>query len=250
MTTTDIFIKTYYKDYAWLEWCLKSIAKFTSGYRNIVIVSDTGPRIPENFISIVPFNIHYVDLPKKSPTFVEHGVGYLWQQYIKLTWYEYTDADEVFIIDSDEMFTCSTNIQDFRISGKFPWYYRDWSRAGTGRCWKPSTDFMLKHDTPFDAMSVSGFVFQKKTSIALKNHICYIHDVGDIWDIVLKYDMPTFSEFNIYGNFVYLYDRDEYVWVINADISQIINTTIKKDWSWGGLTRKNMRERQEILNRV
>jgi hypothetical protein len=35
---TDIFIRTYGKDLEWLKYCLRSVAKYCSGFRQIVIV--------------------------------------------------------------------------------------------------------------------------------------------------------------------------------------------------------------------
>ena len=50
----DIFIKTYHKDFIWLEYCIKSIKKFCKGFRDVVIVSDDdGNLIPENITKII-----------------------------------------------------------------------------------------------------------------------------------------------------------------------------------------------------
>ena len=35
---TSIFIKSYKDDYKWLRYCLESIAKFVTGYEQIVVV--------------------------------------------------------------------------------------------------------------------------------------------------------------------------------------------------------------------
>ena len=39
---TDIFIKTYPGDFIWLKYCIRSIEKFVTGFRNIIIVTDSG----------------------------------------------------------------------------------------------------------------------------------------------------------------------------------------------------------------
>jgi hypothetical protein len=250
MGNCDIFIKTYYKDFVWLEWCLKSIKKFASGFRKIIIVSDAGMTIPASFSDIIPFTIFYVPLPNKRPSYVEHGVGYLWQQYIKLSWYNYSDADEVLILDSDEMLTVPTTPDSFKTGGKYNWFYRDWDLSCSGICWKDSTEMMLESVSPYDAMIITGFILQKETTIALKNRMCSLQEVNDIWDIVTKRNIRTFSEFNIFGNFVFLFGRKEYNCIINEDLSNTINWTIKKDWSWGGITVDNITERQSILDSV
>jgi len=249
MTTTDIFIKTYHKDFIWLKWCLLSIKKFSSGFRDVVIVTDSGHIIPPDLIDILPVKVFYVDLPIEQPENVEHGLGYLWQQYIKLTWYEYTDADEVLILDSDEMLTVPTTPESFKVDGKYCWYYKLWNQMGNGQCWKKSTDELFDIDTTYSGMCITGFIMLKSTSIALKNHLCKKHDTLNIWDIFVKYNMKTASEFNIFGAFIMIFDRQEYQQKIldNKSGRVAFNCTILKDWSWGGLTEENIIRRNKIL---
>lgn len=244
---TDIFIKTYHKDFKWLPFCLKSIEKFANGFRHVIIVSDNdGHIIPEEYLN-EKYKVIYVDIPSRQPTFVEHGVGYLWQQYIKLMWYTYSEADTVLIMDSDEMLTKIITPDSFKRDGKFTWNYRTWDKAGSGICWKKSTDFLLNIDSIFDAMSITGFILQRHTSIALKNHLCSIHERDDIWDIFIKYDMPTASEFNLFGSFIHHFDRTEYTQVLDYNEVNCINYTIRKAWSWGGISKEEELERNIIL---
>ena len=249
MTVTDIFIKTYHKDFMWLEYCLKSIKKYASDFRNVVVVSDNVQhRIPSNLLNIVPITVFYVNLPTNAPTFIEHGLGYLWQQYIKMTWYNYSDADEVLVLDSDEMLTEFTTPNSFKTDGKYHWLYRSWEEAGNGICWKDSTEFLLNKKSNYEAMVITGFILQKETLIALKNHICSIHRTNDIWDILVNYNMKTCSEFNLIGNFIHSFGRVEYTKIFSEhERKQVFNNTIKKDWSWGGITDTIRKEKEEIL---
>ena len=99
---TDIFIKTYPGDFIWLEYCIKSIEKFVTGFRDIVIVTDSGTELKID--SSLPIKIFYEDLPNEThPCPV--GIGYAWAQSVKLNWTKYTDADYILQIDSDTMFT-------------------------------------------------------------------------------------------------------------------------------------------------
>jgi len=250
--TTDIFIKTYHKDFMWLRWCLMSIKKFSSGFRDVVVVTDSGYTIPSEFLKIIPLKIFYVDLPTKKPSVVEHGLGYLWQQYIKLSWYEYTDADEVLILDSDEMLTVVTTPDSFKIDDKYAWYFKLWDEMGDGKCWKKTTDELFGVDTEYSGMCITGFIMLKSTSIALKNHLCAKHECSSIWDIFVKYDMKTASEFNVFGVFIMLFDQQEYNQIILNNNYHVrpFNHTILKDWSWGGLTVENISRRQKILHPI
>ena len=58
---TDIFIKTYPGDFIWLEYCIRSIEKFVTGFRDIVIITDSGTelKIDSNLpIKIMLLTIH------------------------------------------------------------------------------------------------------------------------------------------------------------------------------------------------
>jgi hypothetical protein len=246
---TDIFIKTYHKDFVWLEWCLKSIKKFASGFRNIIIVTeDDGNVVPNDYLRIIPVKVFYVAFPDKTPSVVEHGVGYLWQQYIKLTWYNYSDADAVLILDSDEMLTRRTTPENFKFNGKSVWYYREWKDAGDGICWKAPTDRLLQIDTKYDAMRITGFLLNKETTLNLKKYLCERNDTQDIWDIFVKLDMATCSEFNLFGSYILLSNDETYHKSFKDDISNSFNNTIKKDWSWGGMNEEIIAERCKILS--
>jgi len=237
-------------DFIWLEWCLKSIKKYAVGFRNIIIVSDNdGKTLPASFLEIIPLKVFYVNLPEKTPTYVEHGLGYLWQQNIKLTWYEYTDADEVLVLDSDEMLTAPICPEDFKTNSKYNWFYRDWNDMGNGKCWKESTEKLLGIETKVSGMCMTGFILQKETSIGLKNHLCSRNSVNSIWDIFVKENMETASEFNIFGCYIKYFDRHEYNQiVIDNNFNIYINNTIKKDWSWGGLSIQQIIDREKILS--
>jgi hypothetical protein len=246
MVVVDIFIKTYHKDFVWLQYCLKSIQKFATGFRNVVIISDNdGHKIPNEYL-IPHCEVFYVDIPQKQPTYVEHGIGYLWQQNIKLNWIEYSDADSVLVIDSDEIVTQAITPDSFKKNNKFVWNYKLWSEAGNTIRWKESTDFLIKMNTEYDAMVISGFVFQRDTTIALKIYLCSIHDTTNIWDIFVKYNMKTASEFNIFGSFIREFNRCEYTAITDYSIENCINFSIRKYWSWGGLSK----EEEDIRNKI
>lgn len=248
----DIFIKTYYKDFVWLPYCLRSIKKFASGFRNVIIVSDNdGHTIPQNILDILPVKVYYVNLPVKTPTFSCHGIGYSWQQYIKLTWYEYSDADVVLSIDSDRMFSNFVTPETFKLDGRYIWFYRDWSKAGDGICHKSHTDKLLGLNTEFDAMLPPVYILRKDTLIALRNYLITHHANGDhsiktIWDVIVLLNMKTLSEFNIIGSFIHHFNRNEYVKLINDSRSSVY--PVLSSWSWGGLKDEDREMREKILN--
>jgi len=243
---TDIFIKTYHKDFLWLEYCLKSIRKFGSGFRDVVIVSDDdGHTVPESLLNVLPCKVFYVKLPSKRPKKSNHGIGYMWQQYIKLTWHRYSDADVAVMMDSDRMFTCAFTPESFQKDGKQRWDYRRWADAGSAISHKPTTDLLLGFSTPYEAMMYLPLPFTRGATFALEAYLNTIHKTKDIWEIILKHDLASMSEFNVYGNFIHHVQMPDYY--ISYDASGVYQSTVIGSWSWGGLAKDDKARRDAIL---
>jgi hypothetical protein len=244
---TSIFIKTYYKDFQWLQYLLPSIEKYTDGFQSVVIVSDNdGHKVPDEYINTIKkyrVDLFYVDLPTKVPQDVEHpGVGYIWQQYIKLHWFRYCSSDAVLVLDSDEVIITHTVPDDFKYNGKWIWGYRRWEDAEHAICHKPSTDRFLRMDTAYEAMCEVGFVLSRDSTEQL---LKYLAD-QDLWKFMVDNNIGKLSEYNIYGSFVYhIYNR-EYFHNINRQIPRKHNIIIR--WSWGGITDQIHQENIKYIN--
>jgi hypothetical protein len=244
---TDIFIKTYHGDFCWLDGCLKSIKKFCSGFRDVVIVSDDGKLLPPKLLEILPVKVFYVPITDKFPENMAVGVGYAWQQNIKLEWYKYTDADMVIVVDSDEMFTSQVTPEHFMTNGKLNWWARTWAEVPECKFHKPSTDLILQTDTPYETMIFPVFPLHRQTTIECIQYLCKLHDVSCFWDIILKHNLKHISEYNIFGNYINLLKPP--VYNLRLDLTNAFNYhAIKVDWSWGGLTPENIKEREKILS--
>lgn len=202
---TDIFIKTYHKDFHWLEYCLRSIAKFCSGFRNVVIVSDEdGHKLPEHYLSIVPNTIvHYVPMPSGAN-------GYLWQQVVKLEWFKYSNADRMVSIDSDSMFHIPTQPKDFERNGKLVWTVRPWSEADIAITWRDVVIRTTGMNPPYECMCVCGFNFDRKVTVGFYIHFCKHWGVKSMWEAFVKHRFHRFSEFNAFGTFIVLTKPPQY----------------------------------------
>jgi FkbM family methyltransferase len=246
--TIDIFIKTYYKDFPWLEFCLKSIKKFASGFRDIVIVSDNdGRKIPSSITDILPVKVFYSSLPK-PPSEITQPVGYIWQQIIKLQWMDYSDADNVLIMDSDEMFSEPTTPNDFKdLEGKWRWFYRDWKFAGDAICWKQPTTVFLDEAPLYEAMCVHGFIFNRYVTSNLLDYVKRIHGINMLWELFDKKKLTNLSEFNAFGSFIFNHDSIFYSKYINND-TQFMNHRLFVSWSHGGITNEIKAKMEAILN--
>lgn len=247
---TSIFIKTCPKDHAWLKYLLPSIEKYADGFKDVIIVSDTGTVIPRaylNFIKKIPVRTHYIRVPTPTAYYpkITMGVGYLWQQYVKLNWFKLCNSDSVMILDSDEMLCKPLTPDQLKHDGKWIWTYRLWKEADSAICWKQPTDLILRKNTPYEAMCETGFVLTRTVTTNLLNYICQMHSISNLWELVTKKRMGTFSEYNIYGSFIHMINHPEYYYNIKKDIP--LHNSIIKKLSWGGITPEIHRESMSYL---
>lgn len=254
---TSIFIKTYQKDHAWLQYLLPSIEKYAEGFKYVVIVSDAGTVIPPEYLSsIKKFTVHthYIPVPKHTKEYPQFnndsmGIGYLWQQYIKLSWHNICDADSALLLDSDQMLCKLTTPDTFKCNGKWMWKYRLWQDAGDAICWKQPTDCILNKNTPYEAMTSSGFVFTRTATINLLNHIYQTHSISNLWELVVKKKMNNFSEYNMYGSYIHHVNDPEYYYIIPNDKHNgpHMNDCVMQNWSWGGISPEIHRKAMSYL---
>lgn len=254
---TSIFIKTYPKDHAWLQYLLPSIEKYAEGFKDVIIVSDEGPAIPQqllNTIKKMPVKTHYIPVPiptAEYPHPFKQGIGYLWQQYIKLSWHNLCDSDSALLLDCDEMLRKPLTPEHFKHNGKWMWTYRPWKDAEGAIGWKETTDYVLGMKTPYEAMIGSGFVLTRNATTNLLNHIYKQHSISNFWDLVVKKKMNKFSEYNIYGSFIHgVNDSDYYYNMYKKDIQ--LHDCILKNWSnqngpWNGITPKVHKQAMSYL---
>jgi hypothetical protein len=249
MPITDILIPTYHADFMWLEYLLKSVKKYTSGFRKIIIVSDNdGHIIPSSITNIVECTVLYIDVGP-IPQTIRHRPGYFWQQYLKLNWMSYTDADAVLIFDSDEMATKPITPADLcNEEGKYHWFYRDWSTTGDALMWKIPTGEALLFTPPYEAMCVTGFVFDRETTTDLINYLKNKHNATSLLDVFFKYNASLFSEYNAYGSYILYAKSPKYYAIIDDNARDKYNYSILKSWSYGGLSAEDKKRREEVLN--
>jgi hypothetical protein len=219
---TDIFIKTYPKDYPWLEYCLRSIVKFASGFRRVIVISpDT------NFGFEIPRGIEVQLVQDREP-------GYLWQQAVKLRADAYTDADEILFMDSDCIFTEQVSPETFKRGDKVLWMMTPWSEVTDQNAreqWLPSMTRFLGHVPAYEFMRRHPFLFPRWLFDELRKFCDFMHGMD-----LDKYIMNSgaFSEFNSAGGYAFSAHNDKFVWM---DTSKEASppVVVMQHWSHGGL---------------
>jgi hypothetical protein len=185
------------------------------------------------------------------PGSLTQSPGYLWQQIMKLQWIDFTDADAVLFLDSDEMLTQATTPRDFQdAQGRWRWIYRSWGKADTAIIWKAPTSELLGFEPPYESMCVTGFVLERNTTHKFIEYLKELHKANSLWEVFFKYNMTQLSEYNAVGSYINRYDNDTaYYKIINSD-QRFINHSILKSWSYGGLNASDKQTRETILGIV
>lgn len=206
--TVDIFIKTWERDYPWVEWCYKSIEKFSSGFRRVVTVDDNCKEGSGKKHVVI-------SEPPKTP-------GYLWQQVCKLHADQKTDADFILFMDSDCVFTRNVTPNDFIKDGKPIWQYTPLDQARPDQhVWAPVMEKFLGKKPEHEFMRRHPFIVPRWAFEELRTFCKYRHGKS-LEDYIMGEADPNnglslrFSEWNCLGFFLWEYHRDRIEWVLDS----------------------------------
>lgn len=234
----DIFYKTYHQDKKWLEYSLRSLSKFVTGYNNIVILIPIrdkryfeGINFPERTI------IHFVN---------EYGDGYLYQQVCKIQGHKYSDADYILFSDSDCIFDHPINLQDFIADGKPEILYTHYDKVGGGIIWKQPTEDFIKAPVEYEMMRRNCLIYHTSTLKAIAEY------EPNLEHIIMS--SVRFSEFNAMSVYAWTYEKDSYTF-INTDEWEYTPPKATQLWSKcnEGNTEDHKKEYKraiETINRV
>ena len=238
-TKIDLFIKTCAKDEEFLVYCLKSIDRFVSGFRRVVIVTDEGHDL--KCLLSYDHTLHKVVVPSAPATFGMISGGYRMQMVVKLCWMDYSDADAVVITDSDTIFTRPFSPEQMFLDGKPIWYYGEWS-YGLG--WRAGSELAVGAPMPYCCMREHPFIFTRDATLGFHDYIrrrfgCSVYDLFFSDKIIGK-----MCEFEILGGYLAHISSHGYN-VLEHQRRGIV----RQYWSWGGLTdevKANLDEHLQI----
>jgi hypothetical protein len=214
----DIFIKSYYKDFKFLNYCLKSIEKNVVGYNKIVLV------IPEQdeqeLIKLIDKHLKLkIELVKVK----EYGNGYLFQQWIKISAYKYCSSEKIMYVDSDCIFH---NYIDLSSIDKPEILYTLYSKVGDALCWKQPTENFMNEAVEFEFMRRNGLIYLRDTLVKI-NEL-----KPNLENTIMS--LQAFSEFNAMGAYAFKNEKENYSFV-NTDEWTYTEPLVKQYWSWGGI---------------
>lgn len=209
-STVDIFIKTRKHDFPWLEWSLKSIKKFGSGFRQTIVLDDTVEEL------------RLWDGVENKTVFSKEP-GYLWQQVCKLHADQHTDSDFILFMDSDCVLTRPVIPDEFIRNGKPVWQYTPLDQARSDQhVWVPVMEKFLGRKPQHEFMRRHPFIVPRWAFEELRTFCKYRHGKS-LEEYILGEADPSnglalrFSEWNCLGFFLWEYHRDRVEWVLDAD---------------------------------
>lgn len=227
---TDLFLRTYEKDYAWLPYLFRSMIRHVRGFENLVIVypcDQIGPRMQISLerAMVSAGAVHEIYLHPTDKPYINDYVG---QQITKLRSWEYSDADEICFLDSDMVFR-----REFTPGKLTPGIEcREWDSVGDAKCWREPTAKLLGQDPPFETMARHPFHFPRSMI-----ERCYKGVGGEAALLPYSVGQP-FSEFNLLGNWALLREGAIPVHVnLGCSTVQVREEDFARQfWSWGGVT--------------
>jgi hypothetical protein len=232
-TTCDIVIRSYWRDFDWLEWCLASIGRFCTGFRDVVLIL---PQASQPWLSRHPC----LQTPSRLVVCPDYADDYLGQQVSKMYADTVTDADLICHVDSDCIFQRPTSPEDLAPGGKPRVFTRPVDELPRTRPWIASTEEFLRSRPSHDFMQQPPFTFPSWLYAELRTWSRTTHGV-ELADWILARPARGFSEFNVLGAFAYTHHRDAFIWTRIADIGAE-EPVCRWYWSWGRIDNATSHE--------
>lgn len=219
--TTDLFVKSFSNDYEWLKYCLRSIQRFATGFRRVVVVVPQGEKPPTGTAEVV-FHV------------AEYGEPYDFQQVIKMHADHFTDAEFICVTDSDTIFTRPVRPEDFIADQRrVRWLYTPYvSLSGDdSQTWKKVTEKFIGHEVGFEFMRRQPFTIPRWALQELRAWCHKVHGVT-LERYIMTQPNREVSEFNFLGAYLWFYHRDKVEWQ-NTD-EEMGTVFTHQSYSWGG----------------
>lgn len=195
----DLFLKSYPKDYEWMSYCVRSIDKFCSGFREVIIIA------PDDKCP-VPNYPHRLMVEPEAP-----GInGYLWQGAVKAIAHRYTNAPFILHCDSDCLFTRPVTPETFFMDGKPFWLYVSYDAIEVP--WKPITEKFIGHPVEFEWMRRLPCIVPRNVHVELER-FCLAKHNKTVQDYVMQQPGSDWSEFNSLGAIAWDKFHDEITWI-------------------------------------
>ncbi len=242
----DLFVKSCAKDVEWLKYSLRSIQKFCTGFRDVVLLFPEEEKEALKPLNLKVEKVHYTH---------EQGDRYLWQQVEKLSAYNYSDADYFTYVDSDVLFTRPTSPKDlFDEESERPIIlYTPYSslvkKDGTPDTpWRSITEAALKRPVEHEFMRRHPMTISRWLLQAFNGFMALTHEKS-LQEYIMSQPNRAFSEFNAIFAFAFY---NSSAWLeckfICTEPEPIPPPAVRQFWSWSDLTPEIRAEMEKLLS--
>jgi hypothetical protein len=234
----DIFIRSYWRDFAWLDYCLQSIRRYCKGFAEIVVVI---PRGDEPWLRRWPGMLETARLEFCE----EYHDDYLGQQVSKLHADQLSDAEMICHVDSDCIFRRSTTPDELAPFGKPRIFTRPVYDLPRHWPWLQPTEEFLGWRPTHDFLQCPPFTFPRWLYPCIRDLAVQSKGMS-LADWVLSRPSRGFSEFNVLAAYAYAHHREQFVWTRAEDIGAE-ERVCRWYWSWGGLDAATRSEIEHLI---
>ncbi len=231
----DLLIRSYYKDFRWLAYCLESLAKNARGFRRLILVVPQSSREKLEWLGLDADRVIFCR---------DYDDDYLGQQVSKLHADLVSDADYICHIDSDCIVQRPMRPEDLMHEGRPRIVMTPYSELPRSP-WKVLTEKFLGGEVHYNTMRSLPLLFPRQIYPALRE-FCRRRFQTDLESYVLAQPHRGFSEFNALGVFARRHYADRFHFIDTSredpgpDYCRIY-------WSWGGMSAEIRGEIEEIL---
>ena len=218
----DVWIVSFERDYEWLRFCIRGIAKYFTGWRTLHIALP--PSAPDPGVCL-PFVRH-----DEAPGFKD---GYICQQVTKLRAYRETDAEWIAFLDSDHVAFELVDVADYFDGDRAQLWWRTWEEVAAlpsvaeggqgvtreaGR-WREIACRALGRWPDRFTLEFLPMIFHRRTLELACTKVAETHTTLmqsptplTLEDFARIQPWREFSEFILLGNAAWLWHRDRYSW--------------------------------------
>lgn len=223
--STSIFVRSYRSDRFWLEYCLRSIAKFASGFEEVIVALPIGDE---------PHFENY-DFRGAKCVWVQDAEchPYVAQQVCKVEADLYCRGTAILYLDSDCFVTAEMRPEMFFSNDKPIQLIRHWESLvdANAQQWKEITESIIGYTPMFESMACHPMIYDRRTLHRLREHIEHTHKKS-LREFVKGIQGSRMSEFNALGAIAHRFHPFLYDFRIADPATDGYPRSVTQQWSY------------------
>lgn len=188
--TTSIFIRSYRADRFWLEYCLRSLQKFASGFVETIVALPIGDEPHFDNYDFRGAKVVWVQDPECA--------SYIAQQVSKVEADIHCKGGNILFLDSDCFVRSEFRPEMFMRNGRPVQLLRHWDllEDSNAKEWKSITETLIGFTPIFESMACLPLIYDRRTLMLMQEYIWSTHKMP-LRELVKS--VKAMSEFNALG---------------------------------------------------